>query len=79
MVPSSPEPKIGILYFLANLRALFLLPNERIDFALGPINLTFYFSKISANFSLSLRKPYPGCTASAPVIFIALSMLGIFR
>ena len=72
-------PKIGRLYSWASFSALLLLPNAKIDFEEGPINFTSCLISISANLSFSLKKPYPGCTASALVILIALMIFGILR
>src|SRR5205085_4080648 len=46
---------------------------------LGPMKATLCAARISAKRAFSDRKPYPGWTASAPVISHAASSCGTFR
>ena len=50
-----------------------------IALASGPMNVTFASVHAAANFGFSLRNPYPGCTASAPVFWQASSTRSITR
>ena len=68
--PTTPsEPGItGHLALFAIALARALSPSSSIVLADGPIKVNPQLSQIDANFAFSLRKPYPGWIASAPVI-----------
>jgi hypothetical protein len=53
--------------------ASILLPMARIAAGGGPMNVSPAAAHRSANSAFSARKPYPGCTASAPVARAASS------
>ena len=59
--------------------ASILSPMVRMCSALGPMKVMSWSCRISAKRAFSLRKPYPGWIASAPVISQAESSAGMFR
>jgi len=63
----------------AAVRAAVLLPIRSIASADGPMNVSPAPSHALANAAFSARKPYPGCTASAPDCSITSSSLSTFR
>ena len=64
---------------LAVCRALALSPIRRMTSGRGPIQPILHSSSTSAKWAFSARNPYPGWTASAPVISAAEMMLEMFR
>ena len=74
--------KPGIVFtpaFWANFFDLILSPMLSIAFAGGPIKVTPSTLRASANILFSERNPYPGCTASAPVLRTASITFSITR
>ncbi len=79
-VSSRPVPgKIGTPALTIAARAEILPPIRRISAGVGPMKRSLQRSHISANSAFSDRKPYPGCTASAPVTSAALMIAGMCR
>jgi len=70
---------IGTPAFFISSRALVFDPIASIADAGGPMNVIPCSSSAAANAAFSARKPYPGCTASAPERCTASISLSIDR
>jgi hypothetical protein len=68
-IGSSVPGTIGTPARVAAIRAAVLLPIVRIASAVGPMKMRPASRTAAAKSSFSARKPYPGCTASAPLFF----------
>lgn len=77
---SAPEPgTTGTSLSCATRRALALSPIARMFSGRGPIKVMPCSSHFCANSAFSLRKPYPGWIASAPVTSAAERRLRTLR
>jgi hypothetical protein len=72
-------PRDGIPADSARLRAAILSPICSIDDAGGPTHTSPASVTARANAAFSDRKPYPGCTACAPVDFAAARTASTLR
>ena len=70
---------IGHFTLLAVAFAADLSPRRAIALDGGPMKVRPQLSQIEAKLAFSLKKPYPGCTASAPVISQAAMRLDTFK
>src|SRR5579885_1982296 len=59
--------------------AVALSPMAAMTCGLGPMNVNPWSAQISAKRAFSAKKPYPGCTASQPVISAVEIMFGMFK
>ena len=79
-VTTSAVPgRTGTSFSVASSRARILSPNRSSVSAVGPTKTIPASSRARANCAFSARKPYPGCTASQPVCFAALTTCSISR
>ncbi len=76
---SSVPGTTGTPASIAALRAAVLLPISAIASGVGPMKVSPASRQADAKSSFSARKPYPGCTASAPVRFAASTRRSIRR